>query len=81
MVLLCKAFDYPPGFLYSLLFDDNKLNKQTLEKIKLVFFSLSLQGLFDLEGNINWFYSYQLSTQLPILSNVIFDNQYCNISS
>ncbi|CAF2390973.1 unnamed protein product [Rotaria sp. Silwood2] len=32
-------------------------------------------GLFDLGVNINWFYSYQLSTQSPILSNVIFDNK------
>ncbi|CAF1166098.1 unnamed protein product [Adineta steineri] len=30
-------------------------------------------GLFDFEVNINWFYSYQLSTQASILSDIIFD--------
>ncbi|CAF3744671.1 unnamed protein product [Rotaria sordida] len=32
-------------------------------------------GLFDFGVNINWFYSYQLSSQSSILSNVIFDNK------
>ncbi|CAF0917087.1 unnamed protein product [Rotaria sordida] len=31
-------------------------------------------GIFDFLLNINWIYSYQLSTQLPILSNILFDN-------
>ncbi|UJR10757.1 hypothetical protein I4U23_014945 [Adineta vaga] len=32
-------------------------------------------GLFDFGKNINWFYSYQLSSQLPILSDVIYDKK------
>ncbi|CAF3914216.1 unnamed protein product, partial [Rotaria magnacalcarata] len=32
-------------------------------------------GLYDFGVKINWFYSYQLSTATPILSNVIFDNK------
>lgn len=36
---------------------------------------LSLQGLFDFRSNINWFYSSQLSSQLPILSHVIFERK------
>ncbi|CAF4809109.1 unnamed protein product [Rotaria sp. Silwood1] len=31
-------------------------------------------GIFDFLLNINWIYSYQLSTQLPILSDILFDN-------
>lgn len=57
---------------FFLLFDDDELNKQILEMIK---FSFSFKGLFDFKANINWFYSYQLSTQAPIHSNVIFDNK------
>ncbi|CAF3473695.1 unnamed protein product [Rotaria socialis] len=32
-------------------------------------------GIFDFALNINWKYSYQLSTQLPILSDILFDNR------
>ncbi|CAF3772782.1 unnamed protein product [Rotaria magnacalcarata] len=32
-------------------------------------------GTFDFTLNINWKYSYQLSTQLAILSDILFDNR------
>ncbi|CAF2766041.1 unnamed protein product [Rotaria sp. Silwood2] len=37
-------------------------------------FVSSATGIFDFLLNINWIYSNQLSTQLPILSDILFDN-------
>jgi hypothetical protein len=55
-------------FVVSLFID--QIRKEYTYNVRFFF-----KGILDFLLNINWIYSYQLSTQLPILSDILFDNQ------
>ncbi|CAF0881225.1 unnamed protein product [Adineta steineri] len=86
--IISDRLPYPVGGISPIigrLFYENSLENSSAMQLysfgSSIFFLQGLTngtfklGIFDFLLNINWIYSHQLSTQLPILTDIVFDNR------